>query len=447
MIYNPIQNLLTKRSNEDAQFVLSPQNSFKTLVNQYCFVPTQKHSPAGIQSRLTVRRAPPVGLSARNGPISRSFVRLSSMPRPAQLFEDTSDALFSNINLEKKNRIKIFTKESLLSSRLVCKKCKSKLRKNPEKKHRNRPEKVEPAGKTEASRSAESSSVFKNLEDVHNLAVEKPIAGASAAGWASLSPLRRGLKLRRLRKLSLLLVKFLMGERVRRGELAELSELETRIFLLFVNKKKSRNKQISRLDEDSLGQLGSDWIRKRFEENLRFVVNKAFKFLTKSFNDRLFYRLEQSMQPRYRETSWNSRFDYAFYGFYFQKVSSCIKKPLEIFFHPKSRRNVVRNAELVPKTISQYYLNLVCTSDVFKRDLKTYLDHRILAEAERNIVSKVESMCKKWENRAAAHGPENLIQEIRDQYQRNPKCKVPWGVQEVALARSTLNGIFSISKS
>lgn len=439
----PPHNFLTKRSSEDSHFMSSPKDSFKWAEKPNWFVPTRKHLPTSQPTRLVHSN-----LSAASPGAFRPFAgHFFSKSPPEQLFLSKTDDFFSKVNFKTNGRKRFFSKQSLLKSKRVCRKCKTSLRKNLKINSKTSVEKNRSTKEVDPDETLATGAVFTNSVQLQKLAQTKSVAKLNVTNQVAMDASQVGLKLRQLRRLSLLLVKFLMDDRIWPEELASLSKLETSILLLFVNKKKLPGKRISRLSATILEDLGKHWIPKRFEENLRFVVNKAFKFLTKSFNDHLFYSLEQWMRPEYRSASWNSRFDYAFYGFYFQKVSACIRKPLEIFFHPKSRKNVIDNAEMVPKTISQYYLNLVCTSDVFKRDLKGYLDNRILVEARQNIISKVESMCKKWETRVATHGPANLIQEIEDQYQRNPKCKVAWGVQEVASARNTLNTIFRISKN
>jgi hypothetical protein len=340
-----------------------------------------------------------------------------------------------------------FTKLSVLKSKVICKNCKNKLKSKAGSTIELHPKMFSKSKENIKSNSKKLNSIFKELIDLKTFILKESKIKSMSLNDVHLAKDKLGIKLIKFKELNFLLIKFLMNEQISMAEIDKLTELERSVFLLFVNKKKQSLQRIKSFNEESLRSLSKNWIKKRFEENLRFIVNKAFKFLIKTFNDHLFYTLENHMNPKYQKINWTSRFEYAFYGYYFEEVANCINKPIEVFIHPKSKKHSIENSNFVPKTISQYYLNLICTSNLFKRDLKIYLENCLINEAKHNIISKIEGMCKKWENKIATHGSKHLIQEIKEQYERNPKCKLAWGLQEVDLAKQTLKGIFSISKS
>lgn len=242
-------------------------------------------------------------------------------------------------------------------------------------------------------------------------------------------------KLNELKNLHLLMIKFLLGESVELHEIGKLKPVEKKLFRFFVNKKKSKQKSVSEHTEQSTRNLHKDWLPKRYEENLRFILNKAFKFLRSTFNERLFYHLEKLMSRSHRHLPWKARFTYGFYGYYFQKTTMERELPLEAFFHPKAARFSQRtDKRVLPKTISQCYLNLLCSSPLFKRDLGVYVGHCLETEARQNIVFKVDRVCRLWEDMLMGKGEDRLLEHVEKQFRLNPKCKVPWGLLEVRRA-------------
>ena len=338
-----------------------------------------------------------------------------------------------------------FPKNMVRKAKLICKKCKSRLALAPGKKVSiYRGMFLENPNKKKLY----ETSRFKIFNETSQLKActlnLKEIIMTKMGGTARPDPELDG-RLTRLKELGGLLVKFLMNEDISLEEIRNLSAPERQLLLLFVNKKKRSGFRVTELTVETARDLRRGWVKKRFEENLRFVVNKAFKFLRKVFNDHLFHHLEKHLGPATAQFKFDQKFEYCFYGYYFQEASASICRPIEFYFHPKSKKYLEQNRHLVPKPISQHYLNLVCTSPAFKRDFRLYLALCIQAEVRHNLISKVGSLCRRWEAMEAAHGWGVLLKEVTFQFESNPKCKVPWGVQEVLSACDDLGKIVNLS--
>lgn len=332
----------------------------------------------------------------------------------------------------------VMTKSQVKNSAKICKKCKlNLLKRNSEEifveSRMNWSTDFPILGSQEQSHNP----VFAHFSRVKLLILKPKSLVAMRMLEVNLALALSNSKSKLFQNLEKTLIKFLVNEEVTFNEMKKMSDLEQRLFLFFLNKK--RGHKLDQIDQDLADALSEHWVPKRFEENLRFILNKAFKFLTGMFNVRLLYQLEKQMHAHLRKLSWKSRFEYAFYGYYFQEAAQIQKKPIESFFHPKvSKYPRQPNKGLIPKTISQHYLNLLCSSDLFRRDLSLYVRKCLLREAKHNIVFKVKKLCCTWEKLLTEKGPQGLTEYVHRQFTLNPKCKTPWGIQEVCIASQSI---------
>jgi hypothetical protein len=359
----------------------------------------------------------------------------STEDRESFLGKNSIDKFFKNFKAICPSKLKkVFKRDQIFSSKMICQKCKNKLLSSGSKrilvssKMYKSTKIVSPINLT-----FDDSTIYKNQNEVQKLVLKPKSLIAMRMLDIDLTKELNDPKLEHFNNLRILILKFLMNQKIEIKELTKLKKVEQQLFLLLVNKKRVNKK--SRISEEFINELNEQWIPKRFEENLRYILNKAFKFLNSTFEKRQFYHLEKQLNPKYKSLPWKSRFYYGFYGYYFHSSAQRQNKPIESYFHPKaSKYSQNSDKEVHPKTISQYYLNSICTSKLFRRDLMIYIDECLTREAKHNIIFKVDKLCKSWEKDYLKNGHEMLVKDIHKQFTTNPKCKIPWGLQEVDTA-------------
>ena len=232
--------------------------------------------------------------------------------------------------------------------------------------------------------------------------------------------------------LCVLIAKFLMNVKIASPEYENLSSLEQELFLLYVNKKKQPEHKIKALSKSDLKTLNANWIKKRTNKNLRYVVNKVLKLLRESFKTQLYAKVKPYLHPKYGPLNEKAKFDYCFYGYYFLDAETYLDKEIETYFHPNSRRNAhFKSNGRIPTHISETYLNNLRTSKLFVRDFVIFLKKYLISEAQFNIVSSLTKNCRDWEKWYREEGEEILRGNVLNRFKKNPKGKFPWGVQEV----------------
>lgn len=357
--------------------------------------------------------------------------RSLTKPRPLSLFAPL-------LRPQPKSRSAKFNRAQVSGARAICRRCKERLLSGDSQRIFVEMHMFKSTNSAEEPKSQISNrSVFSNSALIKNLILKPQSVAAMRMLDINFAKAFAQSKLQRLKALFAALVKFLLGTPLATSDLESLSATERRLFLLFLAKKKGSEPR--QIDAKAVEALSADWLPKRFEENLRFVLNKVFKFLTSIFNQRLFFALEKQMEPWSRELPWKARFAYAFYGYYFGDAARARGKPLEGFFHPKVAKHLRSPLQsCVSKTISQYYLSLLCTSSLFRRDFSIYVRECLEREARHNIVFKAQRLCMDWEKRLASLGSKALVKQVRKQFRKNPKCKTPWGLQEVRAAAQSI---------
>jgi hypothetical protein len=366
-----------------------------------------------------------------------TFGSISSLKKAKQISLNTLDSAFLNWNQDEYKKFQLFSSRKLIKqSGLICKKCKHKLL--SESQNKTILVKSKMFSKSEKPElkniSPQNSEIFCSLSQVKAITLESKNLIAMRMQDLNMFPENpKQSSPMFFSNLKMVLLKFLLNENLSTIELHSLSFLEQKLFMLFVRKKKELGDHT--ICPSLVDSLSKNWTPKRFEENLRYVLNKAFKFLTSAFNKRVFFQLEKLMNPEFRRKQWKVKFNYGFYGYYFERTSKKNQTPIETYFHPKAGR-FINNVEksILSKTISQNYLKLLCSSHLFKRDLTTYIEHCLMVEAKNNILTKVDRLCGNWEKILKAQGEVYLVENVEKQFISNPKCKVAWGMIEVGKA-------------
>lgn len=186
---------------------------------------------------------------------------------------------------------------------------------------------------------------------------------------------------------------------------------------------------------DLLNHLRRNPKSKRLEENIKFVFKKSIRFLQEIFRIKIYPGTTRFLKKKFRTLCPLKRFEYAFYGYYFGHAASRLNLPIENFFLPRhSKEYVGQKGKMIPKTVSLNFINLVKKSDLFVRDLEFYLSHGMIKEIRWNIVDKTKRMCMDWEAKLLEKNSKDLILWVKNYFENNAKCKLPWSSEEVRIS-------------
>lgn len=239
-------------------------------------------------------------------------------------------------------------------------------------------------------------------------------------------------KLKQFQKVCFLLSNFMLGRPIGVSETAGLSQSEKEVFLLLVNKKKKKENQIEDLTEQTLSELNSNWKKKRPTKELDYIMNRAIKFLQRVFKQTVYKYASDLLDVKLQKLNKKAKLDYCFFGFYFLNVRTLIKKPIETFFHPKSRLNKDLNGlPIIPQHISETYLNNMRKSPLFTDHFEFYLKKCVERENEFAILNALKNMMLSIERWIYINGQKGLQQHLERQYVKNKRWKLPWASQEI----------------
>lgn len=301
---------------------------------------------------------------------------------------------------------------------------------------------------SQLSLGVQSRPVFRDMLEVKRLILPSKMLFQGSSQLTSLNTPDLFGKPKDLPRLGYLLAKLFMAKRVSMAEAQALSPVEKRLFLMIMNKKKEASYRQSALDEQCLANANKFWAERRIEENIRFLVKKILKFLQSVFREKLLNKVEICLLPQYSRLSKGVRFDYSFFGYYFADVKSLIDRPIESFFHPRSRAHPILKANKnIPRTISQEYLGKLKASALFVRDLKAYLDRHLMAEIQSDILKKIQKMILRWQKMLGKASSTEFLEVMKRQLSENPKFKLPWSFQEVFLAVQKIFQVLGIRRN
>lgn len=239
-----------------------------------------------------------------------------------------------------------------------------------------------------------------------------------------------------LENLANVLVKVLLDRRVSLVELSRLSENENLLLLMFIKKKKLNGWQRPQISLEFVNRLNRKSTPRKTEENIKYVMKKAFRFLQRFFRRSFFRELAPQLKKQFKSKNKTFQFEYAFFGFYFGDVAIRANQEIEKFFTPRtSTRKSFKRANLISKTMSRLYLSYLRLSEVFTRDLFYYFEHCLLPETEVKVQEKVANMCREWCREIEINGWTGLLEKVKFNFERNPRTKVLWSLREVQMAR------------
>ena len=232
--------------------------------------------------------------------------------------------------------------------------------------------------------------------------------------------------------LKIIILKVLFNGVVKQSHLDLLSGLEADLLLLFCKMKKFYNFENTRLTFKYFKEVRENPSHKTKEENLKFVFKKAFRFLKFKFNECASYHDHRFLKPSISKLRSNSKKEYMFTAFYFQRQAIEFGIPLESFMQPTMTRNFdILNKEYAPKSVNKIYVQRIRQNSMFIRHLRGYLTLQMVSEAKIQAIKKTEEIILKWEEIYLEKGSTFLRRKISEQCANNTKTKLPWSVSEI----------------
>lgn len=251
-------------------------------------------------------------------------------------------------------------------------------------------------------------------------------------------------KVKHLRNLGNAMIQVLLGNSISALQLGQFSKLERKLFLLFFEKKRYLGYKGAEVSAEYIIKTLEKPIEKKFEENIKYVTARIFKFLQKHFKSKIFAKVKTELRQRFRFYPRNKQILYAFFGFYFGEVAARMKYPIEKFFFPRTKLSQKSQYEkYIPKFMTEGYLDLVKLSPRFVKDASFFLEKLFLNESMNKIVHKVELVCANWEKKLFEPNGnrKNEIKPLSCLF--DSKCKMPWSMSEVTVAISDVSNFLN----
>lgn len=239
-----------------------------------------------------------------------------------------------------------------------------------------------------------------------------------------------------LKNFAQVLIKVLLGESIKFVEFKSLTKNEKSLLELIAKKKRLLDWKQTLLSLDIVNRLGRKPAPRKAEENIKFAMKKAFRFLQCYFRICFLPEVAPQLKSKFKALSPSLNFEYAFFGFYFDDVAARVNQALEKFFAPSSSSRVAfAKAGLVSKTMSRLYLSYLRLGKAFITDLIFYFEHCFLPEACTNIRKKALKMCDQWTKVIRDCGWKALLRKVEFRFENNPRAKLLWSLAEVQTAR------------
>ena len=221
--------------------------------------------------------------------------------------------------------------------------------------------------------------------------------------------------------------------------------LEQTLLTQFLTKKRVRNWKSPQVSVYFMEMARINPVkRKKLEKTFKFLFNKAIAWLKWIFNATLYPKLLLLLSPVLkRSVNSETLKDYAFFGYYFGQAAMETGSQIEEYFYPDSKQAVLpEKSWMRPKTISHTYIAKLNESPRFREHLWRFIDCQLISFVSRLGMTKLHSMMRCLETRLGESSEEDLLTFAKSKYWGNPKCKLPWSVSEVRLAREQLRSVF-----
>jgi hypothetical protein len=194
-------------------------------------------------------------------------------------------------------------------------------------------------------------------------------------------------------------------------------------------------------------KVDPEWIffpkcRRRTEENIKFIFNRAIKYMMKTFEKEMFAQVKSQLRSKYQNIPKKHQLAYAFFGFYFGREAEKLGKDMSFFLLPKkpSMESVRPKSHFT--SISRQYLQLVSVNPHFLGDVRFYLTNIFMREILRDSVKKVQiilNKCKAVNNsKSKSVSGEGDCADFMSYVDVIKKTHMPWGLPEIKVALEDL---------
>jgi hypothetical protein len=181
-------------------------------------------------------------------------------------------------------------------------------------------------------------------------------------------------------------------------------------------------------------------IKRRTEENIKFIFNRAIKYMIKTFKKNLFNDAKKIMKDKFKKLGLKDKLIYAFFGYYFGEESINLGTPINQFILPKKTQGSSTNIKSHFSSISKQYLQLISINPKFLCDLRFYLTHFFMNEMLMDIIKKVQIMLDKVNASQSIRKSNDMIQRTEDLKKIIKNTHMPWNIHELAFAMEDLMG-------
>lgn len=228
---------------------------------------------------------------------------------------------------------------------------------------------------------------------------------------------------------SRILTRLFLTGRVSSLEMASLSPVHQELVRALVRSK--RQGVFAAKDNEPQEWVVLPQCRRRTEENIKFVFNRAIKFMMQTFEDSYFAKFKYFLKPKFNDMCLKDRVKYAFFGLYFGEESKKLGMHIDHFLLPKKQTPKSRKPGPIFTSISKQYLQLISVNPIFLKDLRHYLLHQFMKEISVDIIKKVEIILKKCETLKKGENPEDpsTWKEEIDRIIKN--THMPWTRSEI----------------
>ena len=250
--------------------------------------------------------------------------------------------------------------------------------------------------------------------------------------------------LSQFQRLASILYKKMMEQTIPFEEFEDSTQMDREILLLFLKKKKMCPEQLNFINFTELNDRSHFAPTKRIEENMKFTLNRFFRFIWDYFRANLYPNVRKCLRPHFRLLSEQVQFNYCFYGFYFEDAALKIRVRLEKFFHPQKSQGVLKGQGfLLPKSVSYLYFSFLKMSQLFVSDFKFFMKRKLMTQVCTGIGMKIGRMCLDWEKIFFKKNSSYFLKRVRGFLKHNSKYKLAWSLREVQFAVRQIEGVLN----
>ena len=227
-----------------------------------------------------------------------------------------------------------------------------------------------------------------------------------------------------------LMLKLLCDDKIDAMDL-EMPDVHKELVMEFMRKKKlCKVLSLEEFTFTTLTTLRDNENARRTEERLKFVFKKCIRYIQSRFKKKMMVKSKEAwtFEDNYSDSV---KFDYIFYGHYYNQIAREIGQPIEKFFHFRNWKN--RTSEHIPKSITKVYVNYLKMNPKFMNLFITYMNQRLLKDVTLNNIKKLSRLIEDWENWAKKESPGSNGIEVLKRFKAKG-LKLPWGLNEVRSA-------------